>query len=81
MKDGMKDEELTERLWEEDEDFRQLKEEHAWFHRKVEELDKKSFLTPAERVKREELKKRKLSLKDKMEEIMIAYRRRLEGKE
>jgi hypothetical protein len=81
MKDGMKDEELMERLWEEDEEFRQLKEEHAWFHRKVEELDKKSFLTPAERVKREELKKRKLSLKDKMEEIMIAYRRRLEGKE
>jgi uncharacterized protein YdcH (DUF465 family) len=81
MKDGMKDEELMERLWEEDEEFRQLKEEHAWFHRKVEELDKKSFLTPAERVKREELKKRKLALKDKMEEIMIAYRRRLGGKE
>lgn len=81
MKDGMKDEKLMEKLWEEDEEFRQLKEEHAWFHRKVEELDKKSFLTPAERVKREELKKRKLSLKDKMEEIMIAYRRRLEGKE
>jgi len=80
MNDGMKDEELMERLWEEDEEFRQLKEEHAWFHRKVEELDKKSFLTPAERVKREELKKRKLSLKDKMEEIMIAYRR-LKGKE
>jgi hypothetical protein len=80
MKDGRNDEELMARLWEEDEEYQQLKEEHAWFHRKVEELDKKSFLTPAERLKREELKKRKLSLKDKMEEIMIAYRR-LEGKE
>lgn len=76
----MKDEELMQRLSEEDEEFRQLKEEHNWFHRKVEELDKKSFLTPAERLKREELKKRKLALKDKMEEIMAAHRRRLEGK-
>ncbi|OGP56341.1 MAG: hypothetical protein A2Y65_10330 [Deltaproteobacteria bacterium RBG_13_52_11] len=77
----MKDEELMERLLEEDEEFRQLKEEHNWFHRKVEDLDKKAFLTPAERLKREELKKRKLALKDKMEEIMAAHRRRLEGKE
>jgi uncharacterized protein YdcH (DUF465 family) len=80
MKDGMKEEELMARLWEEDEEFRQLKEEHAWFHRKVEDLDKKAFLTPAEQMKREELKKRKLVLKDKMEEIMTAYRRRLEKK-
>ena len=34
----MGDEELIKRLWEEDEEFRQIKEEHAWFHRKVEEL-------------------------------------------
>jgi uncharacterized protein YdcH (DUF465 family) len=77
----MKDEELTQRLWEDDEQFRQLKEEHAWFHRKVEDLDKKSFLPAEERVKREELKKRKLMLKDRMEEIMAAYRRRLKEKE
>jgi len=77
----MKDEELMQRLSEDDEEFRQLKEEHNWFHRKVEELDKKSFLTPAERLKREELKKRKLALKDKMEEIMAAHRRRMDEKE
>lgn len=82
MKDAMKkDEELMQRLLEEDEEFRQLKEEHNWFHRKVEDLGKKAFLTPAERLKREELKKRKLVLKDKMEGMMAAYRRRLEGKE
>jgi len=82
MKDVMKkDEKLMQQLWEEDEEFRQLKEEHTWFHRKVEDFDKKAFLTPAERLKREELKKRKLVLKDKMEEIMAEYRRRLEGKE
>jgi uncharacterized protein YdcH (DUF465 family) len=81
MKDDMQDEELMQRLWEENEEFRQLKEEHAWFHRKVEDLDKKSFLTPTERLKREELKKRKLFLKDKMEKIMTSYRRRLEEKE
>jgi uncharacterized protein YdcH (DUF465 family) len=75
----MEEEKLMQRLWEEDEEFRQLKEEHTWFHRKVEDLDKKPFLTPAERAKRDELKKRKLILKDKMEERMAAYRQRLKG--
>ncbi len=75
MTDLMKDEEVTKRLLEENEEFRQLKEEHSWFHRKVEELDKKSFLTPQERQQREELKKKKLALKDKMEAMMAAYRR------
>lgn len=70
-----------ERLLAEDEEFRQLKEEHSWFHRKVEELDKKSFLTPEEKLRRDEFKKRKLALKDKMEAIMTAYRRQLEEKD
>lgn len=76
MKDVMKkDEKLLQQPWEEDEEFRQLREEHSWFHRKVEDLDKKSFLTPTERMQREELKKKKLALKDKMEAIMEKYRR------
>ena len=80
MTDLMKDEEVTQRLLDEDAEFRQLKEEHNWFHRKVEDLDKKSFLTPTERQQREELKKKKLALKDKMEKIMAAYRRRQKAK-
>jgi uncharacterized protein YdcH (DUF465 family) len=75
-----KDEEVMQQLLDENEEFRQLKEEHNWFHRKVEDLDKKSFLTPTERLQREELKKKKLALKDKMEGIMEAYRRRQEKK-
>jgi uncharacterized protein YdcH (DUF465 family) len=74
MTDLMKDEEVTKRLLEENAEFRQLKEEHNWFHRKVEELDKKAFLTPTERQQREELKKKKLALKDRMEAMMAAYR-------
>ena len=80
MTDLMKDEEVTQRLMDENEEFRQLKEEHNWFHRKVEDLDKKAFLTPTERQQREELKKKKLALKDKMEAMMAAYRRRPEKK-
>ena len=80
MTDLMKDDEVTQRLMDENEEFRQLKEEHNWFHRKVEDLDKKSFLTPTERQRREELKKKKLALKDKMEAMMAAYRRRPEKK-
>ena len=80
MTDLIKDEEVMQQLLDENEEFRQLKEEHNWFHRKVEDLDKKSFLTPTERLQREELKKKKLALKDKMEGIMEAYRRRQEKK-
>ena len=80
MTDLMKDDEVQQRLLDESEEFRQLKEEHNWFHRKVEELDKKAFLTPTERQQREELKKKKLALKDKMEAIMAAYRRKPEKK-
>ncbi len=75
MTDLMKDEEVQQRLLDENAEFRQLKEEHNWFHRKVEDLDKKSFLTPTERQQREELKKKKLALKDKMEAIIEKYRR------
>jgi uncharacterized protein YdcH (DUF465 family) len=79
MTDLMKDEEVQQQLLEENEEFRQLKEEHSWFHRKVEELDKKSFLTPLERQQREELKKKKLALKDKMEAMMERYRQERKG--
>jgi uncharacterized protein YdcH (DUF465 family) len=79
MIDPMRDEEVTKRLLEENEEFRQLKEEHSWFHRKVEDLDKKAFLTPAERQQREELKKKKLALKDKMEAMMERYRQERKG--
>jgi uncharacterized protein YdcH (DUF465 family) len=75
MTDLMKDDEVTQRLMDENAEFRRLKEEHNWFHRKVADLDKKSFLTPTERQQREELKKKKLVLKDKMEAIMERYRR------
>ena len=74
----MKEEELTQRLLEDNEEFRQLKEEHAWFHRKVEDLERKSYLTPAEQLQYEELKKKKLVLKDKMERMMLSYRQQIE---
>jgi uncharacterized protein YdcH (DUF465 family) len=80
MTDLMKDDEVQQQLLDENAEFRQLKEEHNWFHRKVEDLDKKSFLTPTERQQREELKKKKLALKDKMETIMAAYRRQQKAK-
>jgi hypothetical protein len=79
MKYAVKEEELTQRLLEDNEEFRQLKEEHAWFHRKVDDLEKKAYLTPAEQLQYEELKKKKLVLKDKMERMMLAYRQQIEG--
>lgn len=74
-----RDEELSRQLSEENEEFRRIKEEHAWIHRKVEYLDSKPFLTPSEKVERDQLKKKKLLLKDRMESIVSSYRQRGEG--
>jgi hypothetical protein len=76
----MKEDQLTQRLLEENDEFRQLKEEHIWFHRKVEDLEKKAYLTPAEQLQCEALKKKKLALKDKMERMLLAYRQKIEKK-
>ena len=79
MKHAIKEDELTHQLLEENEEFRQLKEEHAWFHRKVEDLERKTYLTPAEQLQYEELKKKKLVLKDKMERMILVFRQQIEG--
>jgi hypothetical protein len=46
----------------------------------VADLEKKAHLTPAEQLQCEELKKKKLVLKDKMERLMFSYRQQVEGK-
>lgn len=68
-----KDQELIQRLLEEDEEFRKLHEEHLAFEEKIEELQKRPPSTEIY-FEIETLKKQKLKGKDKMERILVKHR-------
>ena len=52
--------------------FEQLQTEHRDHERRLEELKKRSWLTPEEEMEEKRLKKLKLHLKDQMERLRLA---------
>ena len=66
--------ELKSQLLHSHDDYRQLAELHHQLDTRLHELTDKSYLSPTEQVEEATLKKRKLALKDRMEEIARAYR-------
>lgn len=77
------DEELIQRLLRENEEFRRRMEEHQMFEKKLDEFNKRPFLTSQEEVEKKKIQKLKLAGKDVMELILSRYRdpRRSEGYE
>jgi hypothetical protein len=71
---GMKEEELIERLMKEDEAFLKAKQTHTQLAKQLEDLEKKTYLTPQDEVEIKILKKKKLAAKDQMEKILMKYR-------
>jgi hypothetical protein len=71
-----KEEELTERLMRENEDFLKAKQAHTQLARQLDELEKKPFLTPQDEMEIKILKKKKLAWKDQMEKILMQFRLR-----
>jgi uncharacterized protein YdcH (DUF465 family) len=65
--------EIKKLLSEENHEFRKLSEKHKKLEERIEELRKRSYLTPSEERELLELKKIKLSIKDKMEEQIRSY--------
>jgi len=76
---ALKDEEIMERLMEEDSSFRQMKLQHLEYEKQLEDYLRKSYLTPAEQDEVHRIKKMKLALKDKMYREIVAYRKREEN--
>ena len=62
--------ELRDRLLESDDEFRQLAAKHREFEDRLRELTSKPHLSDVEQLEEVTLKKRKLQLKDRMEEIV-----------
>ncbi|HVP80098.1 MAG TPA: DUF465 domain-containing protein [Thermodesulfobacteriota bacterium] len=69
-----KEEELVERLMKENEEFSKTKQAHSQLAKQLDELEKKSFLSPQDEMEIKILKKKKLALKDQMEKILVKYR-------
>ncbi len=66
--------ELRNLLLQKDDEFRQLAAKHHDLEERLHELVVKPYLSDPERVEESTLKKRKLQLKDRMEDILRRYR-------
>jgi uncharacterized protein len=65
---------LKAQLMQSDEDFRQLATKHHELEDRLHELTAKHYLSEPEQIEEVNLKKRKLQLKDRMEDIMRRHR-------
>jgi uncharacterized protein YdcH (DUF465 family) len=66
--------ELRTYLLQSDEEFRRLNTQHHELEERLQSLTSKSYLSDAEQLEETTLKKKKLSLKDRMEEILRQHR-------
>ncbi len=66
--------ELIERLLREDEEFRKAYEAHREYDRQVERMERRGYLSADETMQVSRLKKLKLAMKDRMENILSRYR-------
>ena len=65
--------EVKNLLLQQNDNFRQLAEQHSQLDRRLHELTDKHYLSDTEQFEEVTLKKRKLALKDRMEEIARGY--------
>jgi uncharacterized protein YdcH (DUF465 family) len=66
--------ELKAHLMATNEEFRALATQHCQFHKELEALEAKAYLTDEEQAEEHRLKKVKLRLKDQMNEILGRYK-------
>ena len=67
-------EELKRRLLQSDEEYRQLATKHHDLDEKIHDLTNRHYLSEPEQIEEVTLKKRKLQLKDRMEDILRHHR-------
>lgn len=70
---------LKDLLLQTDEEYRQLADKHHEFEDRLQQLSAKPYLSQPEQVEEVTLKKRKLQLKDRMEDILRQRRQQTLG--
>lgn len=71
----MKDQDIIEVLRRENEEFKKLEQEHRSLDNTLKELESKKFLTAEDEIQIHNLKKLKLSKKDRMLELIQEYKK------
>ena len=71
--------EIRHQLLQSDEEFRQLVAQHQDLEQRLNTLSGKPYLNEQEQFEQMTLKKRKLQLKDRMEEVLRQHRQTLAG--
>ena len=66
----MENRDISQLLYEQDQEFRSLFEEHRTLESRLNELSARLYLSDSEQVEEVTLKKKKLALKDRMQELM-----------
>jgi len=74
----MKEKEIIEFLKKENPEFFKLHQEHQELEAKLEELERRHYLTPEEEIEVKRIKKQKLIKKDKMAEIIRKLKKTME---
>lgn len=72
-----RDDDVNLQLKAEDEEYRRLCEKHSAFEKRLGVLQEKYFLSEEEKVEEKNIKKQKLLLKDKMEDMRRKHRKKL----
>ena len=65
---------IIEKLLKDDEEFKNIYYEHRLLDEKVADLENKDELTKQEELEVKQLKKLKLALKDKMQQIILTFK-------
>jgi uncharacterized protein YdcH (DUF465 family) len=65
---------LIRRLIPKNEELKKLWDEHQGYEEKLEQLNKRRYLSTEEEIRRKEIQKLKLKGKDRIEEILRSYR-------
>lgn len=70
----MEDQRIKEILIEKNDNFRKLYLEHQKFEQRLRDLGNKSYKSPDEMLEEQNIKKRKLMIKDAMQKIIWEYK-------
>lgn len=70
----MTEEETKQHLYEHDPQFRRLKDKHQQFKEQLGKIDAHAFLTPEQEMEQRVIKKKKLQIKDQMQQMIKAFK-------
>ena len=69
----MDDDAIRASVHKENDEFRRVEEKHQQYEEELEAIADLAFLSPEKQLKKQELKKRKLQIKDQMHQIILDH--------